>query len=126
MGYRLIYLDSVLTCFAAQERGITTVDYARSFTSRLRELKSDCHCVEHVDRNLVYAGLRNASILLEDLRVRPKMPNVIARTLKGKAVVGVMKMNEGVVPWGLAVTAMSNEVSSLLATSRSPLYHPKR
>ena len=75
------------------------------------KLKSDCHCVDHLDRNLVYAGLRNADILLEDLRIRPRVQNVLTRTLKGKAVVGVKKMKEALVPWGLAVSGMSNEVS---------------
>ena len=79
-----------------------------------RRMPSDPLAVSHVDRELVYAGLRNGTAHLVDLRAQPSGQAQIVRSLAGKAIVGVKKLDDAAVPYGLAVSAMNHEVSSLL------------
>lgn len=85
-----------------------------------RKLPSDPLALHHVDANLVFAGLRNGTAHLVDLRAQPSAPGQIVRSLAGKAIVGVKKVDDGTVPFGLAVSAMNSEVSFLLRWGRPP------
>jgi WD repeat-containing protein 21A len=68
--------------------------------------------VHHHDSNLVYAGLRNGVVSLEDLRVEPGGVNRVGHTIKGKAVVGVKRLKDSAVPWGMVVSGLDSEVGS--------------
>ena len=57
-------------------------------------------------------------VTLEDLRVDQRTWNKIATTSRGKAVVGVKRLKDSAVPWGIAVSGMSDDVS-FLVLSRS-------
>lgn len=85
-----------------------------NFTVSRRALPSDPLALHYFDRHLVLAGLRSGNVLLEDLRVRPEHHDSIASTRKGKAVVGVKRLKDSSVPWGMVVSGMSHEVSSVL------------
>lgn len=74
-------------------------------------MPSDPLAVSHVDRDLLYAGLRNGTAHLVDLRSPPSAHNQIVRSLGGKAIVNVKKVDDGAVPFGLAISAMNHEVS---------------
>lgn len=67
--------------------------------------------VHQSDPNLVFAGLRNGSVALEDLRVTSRQINRVGGTVKQKAVVGVRRLSDSAVPWGLVVSGLSDEVS---------------
>ncbi|ORX35083.1 hypothetical protein BD324DRAFT_633845 [Kockovaella imperatae] len=111
-------------CTLGGERGLSIVKYTTErYYSHHRKLKSDVLAVEHLDRNLVFAGLRNSAILLEDLRVSPRDSNVMGHTVKGRSVVGIKKLKDSVVPWGVAVSSMSDELLIFDARfGKSPLH----
>jgi WD repeat-containing protein 21A len=54
--------------------------------------------------------MRNASVILSDLRTPDN--NAICSVPGGKAVVGVKRLNDAAVPYGLVASAMGNEVCS--------------
>lgn len=73
--------------------------------------------VHHYDHNIVYTGLRNSRIHAEDLRIRGgRTSAAIAKLQRGKAVIGIKRLKDSAVPYGLVASGMSNEVS--------PLHHP--
>ena len=103
--------DFILKLLRGGERGLAIVKYtSERHHSIHRRLKSDALAVDHIDRDLIFAGLRNSSVVLDDLRVSPRQGNVVANTLNGKAVINVKKLSDAVVPWGVAVSGMSDEV----------------
>lgn len=79
-----------------------------------RCLPSDALSLHHHTPDLVYAGLRSSAILLEDLRVRAGVPNVVASMPRGKAVVGVKRLKDSATPWGLVASAMDDEVGHIV------------
>lgn len=80
---------------------------------KTRKLPSDPLALNHVNEDLVFTGLRNGSAHLLDLRSQPSAtPNQIVRSVGGKAIVKVKRLDDSAVPFGLAVSAMNNEVSS--------------
>lgn len=86
--------------------------------SKHRRLVSDPLAIHQSDHDLVYAGLRGSTVSLEDLRIAPGMPNVVAAMPGGKAIVGVKRLKDSAVPWGLAASAMGDEVG--VALTRRP------
>ena len=82
--------------------------------STTRRVKSDVLAVDQYDPNLVMTGLRNGFVSLEDLRVESRNLNKVGHTVKGKAVVGVKRLNDGAVPWGLVVSGLDSEASRRL------------
>lgn len=80
-----------------------------------RKMPSDPLALHHVDSTLIFAGLRNGSAHLVDLRTPRATPDYIVRSLAGKAIVNVKRLDDATVPWGLAVSAMNDEVSSNFA-----------
>lgn len=66
--------------------------------------------VHHAEHNIVYAGLRNSRIHLEDLRIRGGRTKALAKLDRGKAVVGLKRLKDSAVPYGLVASGMSNEV----------------
>jgi WD repeat-containing protein 21A len=61
--------------------------------------------------NIVYTGLRNAKVLMTDLRTPTSQAATLCRVPGGKAVIGVKRVDDGAVPFGLVASAMGNEVS---------------
>jgi WD repeat-containing protein 21A len=48
---------------------------------------------------------------MEDLRVRASSPNIVATLpTTNRAVIGVKRLKDSAVPWGLAVSGMSNQL----------------
>ena len=88
------------------------MSYTSGIRSSRRTLQSDVLAVHQNDPNLVYAGLRNGSVALEDLRVTSRQINRVGGTVKQKAVVGVRRLSDSAVPWGLIVSGLSDEVRS--------------
>jgi hypothetical protein len=60
--------------------------------------------------NIVYAGLRNSDIHSIDLRQFDRGMTRIA-SLKHKAVVGVKRLSDAAVPYGLLAAGMGDKVS---------------
>lgn len=58
--------------------------------------------------------MRNSSVLLSDLRTPDISSTAICSVPGGKAVVGVKRLNDAAVPYGLVASAMGNEVCSSL------------
>ena len=76
--------------------------------------------VHHHDHNIVYAGLRNSRIHVEDLRVRGgRTSSAIAKLDRGKAVIGIKRLKDSAVPYGLVASGMNNEVSLSLLQVQS-------
>jgi WD repeat-containing protein 21A len=103
------------------------VSYTSGIHCSRRTLQSDVLAVHQSDPNLVFAGLRNGSVALEDLRVTSRQINRVGGTLKQKAVVGVRRLSASAVPWGLIVSGLSDEVCfnlSFLPSFVLRLRHP--
>lgn len=94
--------ESLLTVF--------TTDNEVRFTRR--RFASDVMAVNHENRNLIWAGTRSGGVFLDDQRV---WGNAARRTLfrltADKAVVGVKRLEDGAVPWGVLVSAMKHELA---------------
>lgn len=60
--------------------------------------------------DLLYVGMRNSSVVCADLRTPWIQPNVVCRVPGGKAVVGVKRLDDAAVPYGLVASAMGHEV----------------
>ena len=82
-----------------------------------RSVPSDPLAVHHATEHLVYAGLRNGRVVVDDQRTKGGRPQVVGKTTRGKAVVGVKRLNDGAVPFGLIVSALQDEVGVDLSTS---------
>lgn len=76
-----------------------------------RKLPSDALAIHHSSRDLVFAGLRSSAIVLEDLRTYTRGPNVVASLPAGRAVNGVRRLKDSAVPWGLAVSGLTNQLA---------------
>jgi len=89
-------------------------------------LTSDVLALHQTDPNLLFCGLRNGSVSLEDMRVQPnRMINRVGGTRKQKAVVGVKRLSDGAVPWGLVVSGLGDEVSLRLLVPPHHLAKPR-
>ncbi|WVO15980.1 hypothetical protein L204_103645 [Cryptococcus depauperatus] len=99
-------------CTLGGYRSINTISYAESdrVSALPRKLASDALAIHHVGRDLVYVGQRSGMVVLEDLREKSRMPNVVGQTIVKKAVVGVKRIDDGAVPWGLIVSGMEDEL----------------
>ncbi|WVW81278.1 hypothetical protein I302_103269 [Kwoniella bestiolae CBS 10118] len=106
--YGVSSFDDVCTLGGA--KSLTTINYTSSLRSFPRRLQSDALAVHQTSRDLVFAGQRSGNVTLEDLRTSPRNSNIVASTLKGKAVVGVKRLQDSAVPWGLVVSGMSHEM----------------
>ncbi|WWC57597.1 uncharacterized protein I303_100129 [Kwoniella dejecticola CBS 10117] len=106
--YGVSSFDDICTIGGA--KAITTVDYTSGVRSTPRRLPSDALALHQVSRDLVYVGQRSGNVSLEDLRVNTRHQNVVASTVKGKAVVGVKRLDDSAVPWGCIVSGMSHEM----------------
>lgn len=100
------------TCTIGGNKSLTSMRYAEGVVTRRRAMVSDVLAIHHHDENVVFAGLRSGIVSMEDLRVTPahKRVNKIAATQKGKAVVGVKRLKDSAVPWGLVVSGMGDEL----------------
>ncbi|WWC67310.1 uncharacterized protein I206_101218 [Kwoniella pini CBS 10737] len=106
--YGFSSFDDVCTIGGA--KAITTVNYTSTLRSTPRRLPSDALTVHQVSRDLVFVGQRSGNVSLEDLRVNTRSQNIVASTLRGKAVVGVKRLNDSAVPWGCIVSGMNHEM----------------
>ncbi|KAK8844761.1 hypothetical protein IAR55_006611 [Kwoniella newhampshirensis] len=106
--YGMSSFDDICTLGSA--KSLTTINYTSRLTSTHRRLFSDALAVHQTSRDLVFVGQRSGNVALEDLRISSRIQNVVASTQKGKAVVGVKRLNDGAVPWGLAVSGMGDEM----------------
>ncbi|WRT63215.1 uncharacterized protein IL334_000118 [Kwoniella shivajii] len=107
--YGLSGFDDI--CTLGGIKSITTINYSGpSLRSSRRKLSSDALAVHQSSKDLVYVGQRSGDVSLEDLRTNPRNPNVVARTVKGKAVVEVKRLSDAAVPWGVIVSGMSHEM----------------
>lgn len=84
---------------------------ASDLSTSKRNLPSDPLALHLSDSNIIFAGLRSGNVLLEDLRVDTHVKTTIASTKKGKAVVGVKRLKDSAVPFGLVVSGLGDEVS---------------
>ncbi|KAL7420612.1 hypothetical protein Q5752_004563 [Cryptotrichosporon argae] len=91
----------------AASRSLVVVDAETSRTAR-RALRSDPLAVHHVDAHVVLAGLRSGGVLLDDTRARPG--HVVAAVPRGKAVIGVRRLADAAVPFGILASAMDHEL----------------
>ncbi|WVF66541.1 hypothetical protein IAT40_001281 [Kwoniella sp. CBS 6097] len=110
--YGLSSFDDV--CTLGSTKSISTISYSSYLGSKNRKLPSDALTVHQSSRDLVFVGQRNGSVGLEDLRTPPTpsaiMQNVVAQTTNRKAIVGVKRLDDAAVPWGLAVSGMGHEL----------------
>ncbi|WVQ64312.1 uncharacterized protein L199_002474 [Kwoniella botswanensis] len=106
--YGVSSFDDVCTLGGA--KCLTTVNYTSSLRSFPRRLQSDALAVHQISRDLVYVGQRSGHVTLEDLRTSPRNSNIVASTMRGKAVVGVKRLQDSAVPWGVVVSGMSHEM----------------
>lgn len=84
-----------------------------------RRLQSDPLAVHHADKNIIYAGLRNSQVLMVDKRTDGReLCSVVGQTVRGKAVVGVRRLKDFTVPFGLVASGMASEVSRSLRRQR--------
>ena len=112
-------------------KSLTSLYYIDRLHTSKRDLPSDALSLHHSSPDLVFAGLRSSSVFLEDLRAQSKIPNVVAATAAGRAVIGVKRLKDSAVPWGLAVSAMDDQVRGELSSlvdrlSASALRHSIR
>lgn len=91
-------------------KSLVTITYDLEPRRAGRKLPSDALAVHQIDQNLVYAGLRNAQVVLADMRTPDANPNYICRSTKSKAVVGVRRLADSTVPFGVVASAMGDEV----------------
>jgi WD repeat-containing protein 21A len=89
------------------------LDYGAGLSTFKRTLWSDPLALHQVEPNIIYAGLRGGVATIEDLRVDKQSNNILDAVSRptGKAIVGVKRLNDGAVPWGLVVSKMKDEVS---------------
>ena len=91
-------------------KSLTSLYYIDRLYTDIRDLPSDVLALHHSSPDLVLAGLSSSSVLLEDLRVQSTTPNVVASTVEGRPVIGVKRLKDSAVPWGLVVSAMDDQV----------------
>ncbi|WWC90187.1 uncharacterized protein L201_005120 [Kwoniella dendrophila CBS 6074] len=106
--YSVSSFDDV--CTIGGTKALTTLNYTTSLRSIPRRLHSDALAIHQTSRDLVYVGQRSGHVSLEDLRTSSRTQNIVASTIKGKAVVGVKRLSDSAVPWGLVVSGMSHEM----------------
>jgi hypothetical protein len=92
---------------------MTTVRYADGGAPLRRQLSSTPLALHQADHNLVYAGLRSGKIQLHDLRIPASQNQIVGRMQQGKAVVGVKRLKDDAVPYGVLASGMGSEVSLL-------------
>lgn len=85
-----------------------TSEDALSFNTR--RMPSDPLKVHQYTRDIVFAGLRNSSILMEDLRTPSGKPNIITTLPRGRAVTGIKRLQDSAVPWGLLASGLDNQL----------------
>ena len=99
------------TLISGGSKSLTSVHYATKLSTTRRTLYSDVLAVDQAEPHLVFCGFRNGSVGLEDLRLQPgRWTNRVGGTKKQKAVVGVKRLSDGAVPWGLVVSGLGDEV----------------
>ncbi|WOO85668.1 uncharacterized protein LOC62_07G009163 [Vanrija pseudolonga] len=95
----------------ASVRSLSTVHYGETLTLSRRHTTSDPLSLHQFDPNTIYAGLRSSQVTLEDLRSPPRHHSTsIAFMPGGKAVIGVKKLKDSAVPWGMLASAMGNQL----------------
>lgn len=92
-----------------REKCLTTYKYTDHTISH-RPLSSDPLAVHQTGPDIIFAGMRSAEVQLHDTRIHPAGRVIVGRTRMGKAVVGVKRLQDSAVPWGLLVSGMGNEV----------------
>ncbi|WVR03048.1 hypothetical protein IAU60_000037 [Kwoniella sp. DSM 27419] len=100
-------------CTVGGAKSLTTISYTSHLHATKRRLPSDALTVHQVSRDLIFAGQRSGHVALEDLRIQPvhaSGQNIVASTTKGKAVVGVKRLDDAAVPWGLIMSGLSHEM----------------
>ncbi|CAD6564400.1 MAG: hypothetical protein TREMPRED_004974 [Tremellales sp. Tagirdzhanova-0007] len=97
-------------CSLGGIKSLTSLYYIDRLHTSKRDLPSDALALHHSSPDLVFAGLRSSSVLLEDLRAQSRIPNVVASTAEGRAVIGVKRLKDSAVPWGLVVSAMDDQL----------------
>ena len=91
-------------------KSFTSLYYDDRMHTSTRDLPSDALSLHHSSPDLVFAGLRSSLVLLEDLRVQSRMRCVVALAANRRAVIGVKRLKDSAVPWGLVVSAMDDQV----------------
>jgi hypothetical protein len=99
-----------LTESGSEKHIITMPSIGRNRSKSRFDLVSDPMALHHDSENTCHIGLRNSSVLLKDYRT-PGAPKRTISKPGGKAVVGVRRLNDAAVPWGLVVSSMAHEVS---------------
>lgn len=97
-------------CSIGGARSITSVRFNSDLHSTKCKMPSDVLSIDQVDCNLVYAGLRSSDISLVDLRVHERERRSVASMPRGKAVIGVKRLKDSVVPWGVLASGMGDEM----------------
>ncbi|CAD6588971.1 MAG: hypothetical protein TREMPRED_005223, partial [Tremellales sp. Tagirdzhanova-0007] len=117
MGAGDLHIDDVLcmssgdgVCSLGGIKSLTSLYYIDRLYTDIRDLPSDVLALHHSSPDLVLAGLSSSSVLLEDLRVQSTTPNVVASTVEGRPVIGVKRLKDSAVPWGLVVSAMDDQL----------------
>ncbi|ORY26498.1 hypothetical protein BCR39DRAFT_540981 [Naematelia encephala] len=99
------------TCAIAAEKSIIVVKYDQApRVEQKRHLTSDPLCLHQAEPNILYAGLRSSAILMQDLRVHPQSSRPTMTMPSGKAMVGVKRLRDSAVPWGLVASAMDHQL----------------
>ncbi|KAL1405348.1 hypothetical protein Q8F55_008979 [Vanrija albida] len=95
----------------ASANSLSTVHYGEALTMTSRKTASDPLSVYRSDPNTVYAGLRSSHVIVEDLRAAGRgHGSTLATMPAGKAVIGVQRLKDSAVPWGLLVSAMNHQL----------------
>ncbi|ODN89732.1 WD-repeat protein 21A [Cryptococcus wingfieldii CBS 7118] len=104
-------------CTIGGTKSLTVIDYKTHLhdsdprlISSVRKLKSDALSLDQYTSDNVLVGQRSGEVISEDLRVQPGKGQMVGSTRKRKAVVGVKKVPDSAVPWGVAVSGMGNEM----------------
>ncbi|WVQ72245.1 hypothetical protein IAR50_001794 [Cryptococcus sp. DSM 104548] len=104
-------------CIIGGSKSLTIIDYRTHLhdtdprlISTTRKLKSDALSLDQYTPDNLLVGQRSGEVILEDLRVQPGRGQVVGSTRKRKAVVGVKKVPDSAVPWGVVVSGMGNEM----------------
>ncbi|RXK38442.1 hypothetical protein M231_04351 [Tremella mesenterica] len=76
-----------------------------------RKMPSDVLAVTHETECITYCGTRAGKVFLCDMRIEDNAPKpVLCQTNEMKAVVGLKRLKDETVPWGLVVSGMKHEL----------------
>ncbi|KAK4685172.1 hypothetical protein P7C73_g4980, partial [Tremellales sp. Uapishka_1] len=97
-------------CTVGGSHSLNIVHYASRLATTYRKLPSDPLCVHQSSSDIAFVGMRSSQIRLDDLRVKGRRDDTIAQLPGSKAVVGVKRLKDSAVPWGLLASGMSDQL----------------